>query len=420
MKTSITKNLTLILIALALITSLVWIYSTYHAEVLPPNPEGTATSTGKSGGEVNGADATTTVAGFTVPEGFVIEVFADGIKDARVMAFDPKGRLLVSQPSEGKIASILNTDGDQKADSINTLVSGLNVPHGMAFHCPDSSIVAQCHLYVAENNALQRFDYDAEKGTVSNKKKLLSLPGGSLGLHFTRSLLFLPSPQDDTLLISVGSSCNACAEKEEARGAITAYNIQTGSSTIYAKGLRNAVFMTLNPVDGKVFATEMGRDNLGDNIPPDEINIIEKGKNYGWPICYGKNIHDTVYDKNTYIRNPCMEPFETGSFIDLQAHSAPLGLDFIPEEGWPEDMWYDMLVAFHGSWNRSVPTGYKIVRLKMDAKGNYAGTEDFITGWDTKGGKQANRPADIKVMPGGVILISDDAAGIIYRVSRKS
>ncbi len=166
----------------------------------------------------------------------------------------------------------------------------------------------------------------------------------------------------------------------------------------------------------------MGRDNLGDNIPPDEINIIEQKnnqpQNYGWPNCYGKNIHDDVFDKNTYIRNPCMAPFETPSFIDLQAHSAPLGLSFVPEEGWPEEYWYNLLVAYHGSWNRSAATGYKIVRLKMNAKGEYLGTEDFITGWLKDNDTKAGRPVDIKVLSGGTAYITDDSSGVIYRLYR--
>jgi glucose/arabinose dehydrogenase len=220
----------------------------------------------------------------------------------------------------------------------------------------------------------------------------------------------------------VGSSCDVCHEKKPDYAQILFYNAATGEHGVYAQGLRNATFMTLDPIFGKIYATEMGRDNLGDDIPPDEINIIEnknnQPQNYGWPNCYGKNIHDDQFDKNTYIRNPCMAPFETPSFVDLPAHSAPLGLAFIPEEGYPEEYWYNLLVAFHGSWNRSTPTGYKIVRLKMNAKGEYLGTEDFITGWSPDGKK--GRPVDIKVFSGGTAYISDDTLGVIYKLSRTS
>jgi glucose/arabinose dehydrogenase len=163
----------------------------------------------------------------------------------------------------------------------------------------------------------------------------------------------------------------------------------------------------------------MGRDLLGDNIPPDEINIVKKGANYGWPICYGKNTHDDSFDKNVYIRNPCMEPYETPSYIDIQAHSAPLGLAFFPEEGWPEEYWHNMLVAYHGSWNRTVPTGYKIARYKLDAKGQVLGQEDFITGWLDKNGIAWGRPVDIMISPGGNIFVTDDKAGVIYKINFK-
>jgi hypothetical protein len=187
---------------------------------------------------------------------------------------------------------------------------------------------------------------------------------------------------------------------------------------VFAKGLRNAAFMTQNFVDGAIWVSEMGRDYLGDDLPPDEINRLEEGANFGWPTCYGKNIHDTDFDKNTYVRNPCMEPFEIPSFIDLPAHSAPLGLAFIPEDppsgGWPEDWWYDLLVAYHGSWNRSVPTGYKIVRHRFNSEGLYQGGEDFITGWIDEKGETLGRPVDILLFPGGTGYISDDKAGVIY------
>ena len=154
-----------------------------------------------------------------------------------------------------------------------------------------------------------------------------------------------------------------------------------------------------------MWETERGRDNLGDDLPPDEINIVEEGKNYGWPICYGKNIHDTNFDKNTYIRNPCEEPFEMPSYINIEAHSAPLGLVFVPEEGWPEEYWYDLFVAYHGSWNRSVPTGYKIARIPLDDKGRKTGPiEDFISGWLTAGGRGLRRPGGILLLPPGVMF----------------
>ena len=313
---------------------------------------------------------------FNIPEGFVMSVFASGVDGARVMELDPKGTMLVSQTSKDKISALIDRNGDGKAEEIVTVIDKLNAPHGISFEC---SINIVCKLYIAEEDKLSVYEYDDVSKKATNPKKLLDLPKD--GGHYTRSIIFLPYPNENILLVSVGSSCNVCNEADSKRASIISYDIKTGKYESFAKGLRNSVFLKLHPIDGKVYATEMGRDGLGDNTPPDEINIIEKSKNYGWPTCYGKNIHDTNFDKNTYIRNPCMEPFETQSLVDLQAHSAPLGLDFVPEEGWEEKDWFSMIVAYHGSWNRSVPTGYKVVKIPMLKDGSYGEPEDFITGW---------------------------------------
>jgi len=356
-----------------------------------------------------------------LPENFAIQIFAKGVNGARVIKEDPAGNLIVSLTKEGKIVSLPDLNQDGRADKVITLLEGLQNPHGMEIKCWDVRRPQNCKLYVAETEKLVQYDliFDEKEKIYKpvNPEKILDLPKG--GRHFTRTLLFLPYPQDHKILISVGSTCDVCYENDERNGTILVYDFKTKESKIYAKGLRNSVFLTLHPVTGKVWATEMGRDWLGDNLPPDEINIIEEGKNYGWPICYGKNIHDDNFDKNVYIRNPCMEPFETPSYIDIPAHSSPLGLAFFPEEGWPEKYWHNLLVAYHGSWNRTVPTGYKIVRYILDPQGKYLGEEDFITGW-LQGNEAIGRPVDILIKPGGIIYISDDKAGVIYRVVYKN
>jgi glucose/arabinose dehydrogenase len=356
-----------------------------------------------------------------LPENFAIQIFAKGVNGARVIKEDPAGNLIVSLTKEGKIVSLPDLNQDGRADKVIILLEGLQNPHGMEIKCWDVRRPQNCQLYVAETEKLVQYDlvFDEKEKIYKpvNPEKILDLPKG--GRHFTRTLLFLPYPQDHKLLISVGSTCDVCFEKDERNGTILVYDFKTKESKIYAKGLRNSVFLTLHPVTGKVWATEMGRDWLGDDLPPDEINIIEEGKNYGWPICYGKNIHDDNFDKNVYIRNPCMEPFETPSYIDIPAHSSPLGLAFFPEEGWPEKYWHNLLVAYHGSWNRTVPTGYKIARYILDSQGNYLGEEDFITGW-LQENEAIGRPVDILIKPGGIIYISDDKAGVIYRVVYKN
>lgn len=361
-------------------------------------------------------DTQTSVSYLSAPKEFGISVFAKDLPGARSILLMGSSKMLITQTSEGKVTLVSDTNNDGIAETKKVILDKLNKPHGLA----EWGEGGQNYLYVAEKDKLTRYNFD--DGKAYNAKKLVDLPSYTTDRHFTRSLLWAPSNEPDgysnTLLISVGSSCNVCDEKDDKQGTILSYNIVTDKLEIYAKGLRNAVFMARNPVDSKIWVTEMGRDGLGDNTPPDEINILEKGKDYGWPICYGKNIHDTDFDKKTYIRNPCTEPDKVPSYIDLQAHSAPLGLSFIPKEGWPEEYWHNLLVSYHGSWNRSDPTGYKVVRIKLDSKGKYLGTEDFITGWLSKDGKKNGRPADIAIYPGGSAYISDDEAGVIYRLYR--
>lgn len=351
----------------------------------------------------------------TLPPGFFISIYAKDLVGPRVLSYDPAGNLMVSIPSQGKVVALKDENGDGFAEKHVVIAEGLDYPHGLATRCdvsenPEDPI---CKLYIAETNQVAMYDFDKQNLKAVNKKKIVDLPSG--GNHFTRTLMFMPYPDHDRILISVGSSCNVCNEDDPRRAKVLSANFDGTDLKTFARGLRNAVFMAIHPVNGKVWTTEMGRDLLGDNVPPDEINILEEGKTYGWPICYGKNVHDTNFDKNTYIRNPCMEPFEKPSYIDIPAHSAPLGLAFFPEEGWPQEYWYNLLVAYHGSWNRTEPTGYKIVRYKLDAQGNYFGEEDFMSGWLTKDGA-LGRPVDILIQPGGMIYVSDDKAGVIYKV----
>ncbi len=340
-----------------------------------------------------------------IPSGFSLSIFAKELDDPRVMIFDPVGTVLVSIPSRGEVLALSDANHDGIADQPVIVAQGLNRPHGLALQCgkPD------CTLFIAEESRVAAYSYDTYSKKATLKKVLTTLPTG--GNHTTRSLLLY----EGKLLVSAGSSCNVCRESGQDRANIRQIDLSSDEVKTFATGLRNAVFMAVNPHSGAIWATEMGRDLLGDDIPPDELNIIKEGANYGWPICYGKNIHDTAFDTNIYIRNPCMEPFETPSYIDIPAHSAPLGLAFIPAS-WPARYKNDLLVAYHGSWNRSIPTGYKIVRYRFDDKGTYQGVEDFMTGWLTKDGSALGRPVGIIISDDGTTYISDDKAGVIYRL----
>lgn len=341
----------------------------------------------------------------TIPTGFSFSIFANNLVNPRVMTFDPAGNLLVSIPNQGRVIVLPDLNHDDIADESLTLAENLNKPHGLAFRCK-KELVKNCELYVAETDGVSVYSYTTDPIRAFNAKKIIDLPGG--GNHFSRTLLY--DPNIDKLFIAVGSSCNACIEKDWQRTKILVADPDGKNLKVYASGLRNAVFMTLHPVTKKMWATEMGRDFLGDNLPPDEIDIIKEGGNYGWPFCFGKNI----LDKDFASSKSC-DSFEP-SYIDIPAHSAPLGLAFFPEKGWPQEFRYNLLVAYHGSWNKTVPTGYKIVRYKLDKQGKYLGEENFVSGWLQNDGTALGRPVDILITEKGEIYISDDKAGLIYRM----
>lgn len=342
-----------------------------------------------------------------LPSGFKIEILADNLGGSPVSYPGPNpglrmmllrgDALFVTIPSQGKVVAIPYTGGN-KAGAASTFIDGLNNPHGIDFH--------DGWFYIAEENRVIRVK---EGGNLTADRDTLQVLVGDFptGGHFTRTLKIY----NNSMYVSIGSSCNVCQESDERRATIMKCGLDGTGCRVFARGLRNAVGFVFHPETGKIYATENGRDNLGEDIPPDEINLVEDGRNYGWPICYGKNVHDTDFDKNVYVRNPCMEPFETPSLVDLQAHSAPLGLAFYYGKSFPEGYKGKLFVAYHGSWNRKVPTGYKIVTIDVDS----GEVRDFATGW-LQGSTVIGRPVDIVVGKDGSLLVSDDNAGRIYRI----
>lgn len=401
----------ILFITIAIIGLLIYYYGRSIGPALLP-PQQTKEPTQK-----NDQNLLTPSFPLTLDQHIKIGIFAQNVGGARVIIFDPNGVMLVSVPADGEIIAIPDTDNNLQADKTITIASKLNRPHGLAFWQENG----KTYLYVGETNGVRRFEYDSTTMRLSNSQKIMDLPSG--GGHYTRTIGFGP---DGKLYISIGSSCNVCIESDERRATIMRSNPDGSDARIYAKGLRNSVFFIWHEITKELWATDMGRDLLGDDTPPDEINIIspstDSGQNsvpnFGWPICYGKNIHDTQFDKNTYIRNPCMEPFEKESLIDLQAHSAPLGLAFIPSS-WPKELTGDLLVSYHGSWNRSIPTGYKIVRFEIENNRPKNETAiDFISGW-LVGNQAISRPVDLKFDSKDRLFISDDKGGMIYIVMPK-
>lgn len=338
-----------------------------------------------------------------MPPGFQISVFAH-VPNARQMAFSPGGVLLVTDTSNGRVLALPDPKHDGHAEQPVQVLSGLNAPHGIAFH--------KGKLYIAEINAVRRYDWDEAQLHAGNSQKIADLPGSGGG-HSTRTILFTNSK----MYVAVGSSCNVCVEDDKRRAAVTEYNEDGSGELTFASGLRNAVGLTVNPKTGTIWATDNGRDWLGDDLPPEEVNDLgPRGGNAGWPYCYGNRVPDRSQSKD-YDCSKTIAPA-----VEMQAHSAPLGLLFYEGEMFPPEYRGSLFVTFHGSWNRSVPTGYKVVRIKFNDKGEPQGPpEDFITGWirpgETKKGKWMGRPVGLVVGPEGALYISDDSAGVVYRVT---
>ena len=334
-----------------------------------------------------------------VPPGFAIDVFADKVGSVRFMAIDPAGTLLVSEPSAGRVLALPDKNADGKADSVQTVATGLDQPHGLAFH--------EGGLYIAETSRVQRFAYDPVTMKATQPTLLTRLPAG--GGHWTRTVVFGP---DGLMYVSVGSSCNVCRESDKRRAAVLRFNADGSGEQLFASGLRNAVGLAFHPTSGVLWATVNERDWRGDDVPPDYVTEIREGTVHGWPDCMtvrGRVITDTSFTKSATCDKVTLPT------VEIQAHSAPIGLAFYTGTQFPEEYRGSLFVAYRGSWNRSLPTGYKIVRLRL-RDGQPPAVEDFATGW-LEGTSSWGRPVDLVVGRDGALYLSDQGAGRIYRIT---
>lgn len=339
------------------------------------------------------------LAGLRLAPGFKASVYAEGLGPARVLRFTATGDLLVSITRAGKILLVeRDADGDGRADGVRTLLEGLDRPHGID--------LADGWLYFAETGAVRRVRFDAAARAVSGlPETVATLAGG--GMHFTRTLRVGP---DRALYVSAGSSCNVCIETT-ARAALLRVDPATGLAAPYAEGLRNTVGFDWQPGTGALYGVDNGRDLLGDDFPPDELNRIVAGGFYGWPFRHGDNVPDPEFGAHPAAAGqpPIPPAYAFG------AHVAALSINFFDPGHAPPGFEHAALVGQHGSWNRSVLSGYRVSSLHWAADGTLT-ERDFAVGF-VQAGKVTGRPVDALPGPDAAVYVSDDYAGAIYRIA---
>jgi glucose/arabinose dehydrogenase len=340
-----------------------------------------------------------TMAGLRAP-GLRVGVYAQ-VPNARWLRLTPTGDLLVSVPRDGRIALVeRDRDGDGTADAQRTLVEGLDRPHGMDLY--------EGWLYVAEADAITRIPFDAEDGRVTGDPERVVTGLPTEGSHWTRTVRVGP---DGWLYVSIGSSCNVCEEEDERRAAMLRFRPDGSDGEIFATGLRNAVGFDWRPGTQELYATDNGRDLLGDDFPPCELNRVVRGGFYGWPYANGARVPDpdlgSGHEQEITSSIPPAHEFA--------AHNAPLGITFV--RGAPKGSALEgaALVALHGSWNRTRKDGYAVVSLHWNDDGSIR-QEPFLSGFLVDD-RAIGRPVDVVEAPDGVFYVSDDYAGVVYRLA---
>ncbi|WP_444942862.1 PQQ-dependent sugar dehydrogenase [Microbulbifer sp. ZKSA006] len=338
-------------------------------------------------------------------DGYSVQLFAGNVAGARWLSVTRSGDIIVSQPKLGQVSLLFkDRNGDGRSDGQKVLLDKLQRPHGLLLH--------DNWLYIAESDAIGRVAFDHSDGRLAGRYQRILENLGDDG-HWTKTIAISP---DGWLFLSSGSSCNICREKDPRRASIMRMKPNGHNFEIYATGLRNSVGFDWSPKDGGLYATDNGRDWLGDKLPPDELNLIRQGQFYGWPYAYGNRIPDPEFSAEASPKIQQKIADSIPPVHEFPAHNAPLGIRFLRSAEQPPDYRNAALVALHGSWNRSVKDGYKVVSLHWGDNGEIR-QRDFLWGFLSED-RQAvyGRPVAIAEDNRGNIYISDDYAGAIYRV----
>lgn len=335
-----------------------------------------------------------------LPPGFKISVYAEDVPNARSMALGPGGTLFVGTRSEGNLYAIVDRDQDYRADEVITLQRGMLAPNGVASHEGD--------LYVAEINRVLHYDDIEANLSDLPEPVVVNNDFPSDQAHGWKFIRFGP---DGKLYVPIGAPCNICDTEDTGYGVITRMNPDGSDLEVFAEGIRNTVGFDWQPETNELWFTDNGRDQLGDDVPPDELNHApEPGMHFGYPYCHGGTIPDPDFGE----QRACDE--FTPPAQPLGPHVAALGMRFYTGEMFPAEYHNQIFIAEHGSWNRSTPIGYRITLVRLDANNQALSYDVFAEGW-LRGGEAWGRPVDLLVMPDGSLLVSDDFAGAIYRIS---
>ena len=339
--------------------------------------------------------------GINLPDGFTIEYYAPDVPGARSLVRGDQGTIFVGTRGD-RVYAVVDTDGDQQADKIHTIATGLDMPNGVAFRNGD--------LYVAEVSRVIRLDSIESRLNNPPAPVVVNDHFPSDHSHGWKFIAFGP---DDYLYVPVGAPCNICEPPDSMYANIMRMNPDGSGLSVFATGIRNTVGFTWYPQTGEMWFTDNGRDWLGDDAPPDELNRADRpGLNFGYPYCHGGTILDPEYGTG----RDCAD--YTAPALALDAHVAALGLRFYTGTMFPEDYRGQLFIAEHGSWNRSVPIGYRVMLVKLNGN-EVVSYEVFADGWLGDNRSVSGRPVDVLVMPDGALLVSDDYAGCIYRISYK-